>query len=599
MYEQPRAFAARIDALVAPTVHGVAERAKHAMVLQALFAGGLAGIGALPVLLATSGLPGPTDLAALAFCGLPLTLALFLARTGRLRLTITVLGLATILVAAIAIAGQGGLSSPLSAALALGPLVALAAGGIALFAVMAGIASAALLGLVSLTGVEPGSVPYALAALGSALVTLVVMLARAPRMAEELAERTTRVARGEEDRYRLLAEHAGDMITRHTRSGNVLFASPACERLLGVAPSALAEGALFDRVHVADRPAFLRAFSDAAYGSDPVTVEIRLQRAGSGDFVAVEITASAAPGENGATEIVAVTRDVEERRRDREALMRANEEAARANAAKTRFLANMSHELRTPLNAIIGFSEMMTLDAFATTGPERAKEYAQLINDSGRHLLDLVNGILDMSKIDSGSFALTPEPFDPRTLVTNVTALMQAAAEKAGIDLVFEYPAGEEEVVADRRACKQMLLNLVSNAVKFTERGGRVTTRLAFEAKHVVISVTDTGIGIAEEDIPRLATPFVQAQSSYDRRYEGTGLGLSLVKGLVGLHGGTMAIRSKLGEGTTVTLALPREAVAAAPRPEVENITPFPARAPQPAPSPDTLPPVSRMPSVA
>jgi cell cycle sensor histidine kinase DivJ len=599
MYEQPRALAARIDALVAPTVHGVAERAKHALVLQALFAGGLAGIATLPVLLATSGLPAHADLAALAFCGLPSALALLLARTGRLGLTIAVLSFATIVLAAIAVAGHGGLSSPLLATLALGPLLALATGGIALCAVMAGIALAALLALVSLAAVEPVSVPYALAALGSALVTLVVMLARATRMAEDIAERTTRAARCEEDRYRLLAEHAGDMITRHTRSGNVLFASPACERLLGVAPSALSEGALFDRVHVADRPAFLRAFSDAAYGSDPVTVEVRLQRATNAEFVAVEITASAAPGENGAMEIVAVTRDVEERRSDREALMRANDETARANAAKTRFLANMSHELRTPLNAIIGFSEMMTLDAVTTMGPERAKEYAQLINDSGRHLLDLVNGILDMSKIDSGSFTLMPEPFDPRTLVTNVTALMQAAAEKAGIDLIFEYPAGEEEVVADRRACKQMLLNLVSNAVKFTERGGRVTTRLAFEAKHVVISVTDTGIGIAEEDLPRLATPFVQAQSSYDRRYEGTGLGLSLVKGLVGLHGGTMAIRSKLGEGTTVTLVLPREAVAAAAQPEVENVTPFPARAPQHAPSPDTLSPVLRMPSVA
>jgi cell cycle sensor histidine kinase DivJ len=597
MAETSRSIADGIDALVAPGVTGVAERRRHAVALEALFAGGLAGLAALPVMLVGAGLPASHDLAALAFLGLPFALAAVLARTGKLAATIAILSVATIVVAALAAAAHGGTASPLIAALLLGPALAALSGRVGLLALVSGVAFAAFLGVASLPAAAGAPVPYALAALACAATVLVVAILRGASAPADVERATRADTRVDDDHYRLLAEHAGDLITRHTRSGNVLFASPAATRLLAVAPEALMDGGLFDRVHVADRPAFLKAFSEAAAGGGTTMVEVRLRRADGADFVSAEITASAAPAADGTTEIVAVTRDVDERRRDREALVRANEEAARANAAKTRFLANMSHELRTPLNAIIGFSEMMTLDTFASMGPERSKEYAQLINDSGKHLLDVVNGILDMSKIDSGSFALSTEPFDPRDLVTNVTALMQAAADKSGIALVCEYPAGEEEIVADRRACKQMLLNLLSNAVKFTDRGGRVTTRLSFDARHAVFAVTDTGIGIAEEDIPRLATPFVQAQSSYDRRYEGTGLGLSLVKGLATLHGGTMTIRSKVGEGTTVTLALPRETIAAEPAPELEKVTPFPARAA--APASDVSASVRRMSSVA
>jgi cell cycle sensor histidine kinase DivJ len=389
--------------------------------------------------------------------------------------------------------------------------------------------------------------------------------------AESLARTSVSLLYVEEDRYRLLARNMSDVISRHRRNGAVQFISPAAEAMLGTpAPRLLAHG-LFDRVHVVDRPAYLTALSDAARGDEEHSVEFRLRRDvprgsergsnNSVDFIWVEMrcrplgqTSNAASPE---AEVVAVMRDVTDRKIQEQALDLARTAAEQADAAKSRFLATMSHELRTPLNAIIGFSEMIVQEDVLMLNAARRKEYAQLINDSGQHLLSVVNGILDMSKMESGSFEISPEPFMPRAALLNCCNLLALKARENGIDLVTRASEDLPGMTGDPRAFKQIVLNLVSNAIKFTERGGTVTVSAAVEGARLVLRVSDTGVGIAADDLKRIGDPFFQAGKTYQRRHEGTGLGLSIVKSLVGLHAGEMTVQSKIDEGTTVTVALP------------------------------------------
>ena len=370
-----------------------------------------------------------------------------------------------------------------------------------------------------------------------------------------------------------------DVITRHGCNGAVLFVSPAAEPLFGVRSSELAGHGLFDRVHVADRPAYLTALADAAALGEDRSVEFRIRRGGSaetpgGYFAWVEMRCRPLdPATNsvnsGEREVVAVLRDVSERKVQERALEIARNESERVNNAKSRFLATMSHELRTPLNAIIGFSDMLTNDTLALE-PAREREYAKLINESGHHLLSVVNGILDMSKMESGNFEITPEPFAPAPAIRSCCDLLTLKAQEAGVELKTRIAADLPELVADRRAVNQILINLISNAIKFTPRGGRVSVSAMCDGSKLAVAVEDTGVGIGEVDLPHLGEAFFQARASYNRRHDGTGLGLSIVKGLVRLHGGDMDIRSRLGAGTRVTVRLPIDCEGI--RPAVEPI---------------------------
>jgi len=236
--------------------------------------------------------------------------------------------------------------------------------------------------------------------------------------------------------------------------------------------------------------------------------------------------------------------------------------AESANRAKSEFLANMSHELRTPLNAINGFSEMMVSEMFGSLGDKRYKEYAADILASGQHLLALINDILDMSKIEAGKMSLRFEPLDIQDVLDDVLRLMRNRAEAAGLTLTVEADAGLPEVEADYRALKQVLLNLLSNALKFTPRGGRVTVHAgdggaAEDGRgRIAMAVADTGIGIAAKDLGRLARPFEQIESQHAKTAQGTGLGLALTKSLVELLGGALTIASEPGQGTTVSFTL-------------------------------------------
>jgi cell cycle sensor histidine kinase DivJ len=256
-------------------------------------------------------------------------------------------------------------------------------------------------------------------------------------------------------------------------------------------------------------------------------------------------------------EVVAVMRDVTERKAQQQALEDARSDADRAHAAKSQFLATMSHELRTPLNAIIGFSEMIVQENDLGLDATRRGEYAQLINESGQHLLSVVNGILDMSKMESGGFEISAEPFVPRDAIVSCSNLMALKAREGGVDLVVNLPDDLPGMIGDRRALKQILLNLLSNAIKFTERGGTVAVSAAVEGENLAIKVSDTGVGIAPDDLKRIGDPFFQAEKTYRRRHEGTGLGLSIVKSLVALHQGEMNVQSKLDVGTTISVVLP------------------------------------------
>jgi cell cycle sensor histidine kinase DivJ len=466
---------------------------------------------------------------------------------------------------------SGGIESPAAIWLIMIPLEAALCASRRVVAWAAGFAAS---GLVLLVGLGPLGLDiaasaagishlFATASIGAALFYAVLLALGA----EAMARVGSSLLRKEESRYRLLTANMTDVITRHGRNGSVLFVSPAAERLFRAQVHELTGQGLFDRVHVADRPAYLTALADTGLQGGERSVEFRVRRnllgdeaRGTSHFVWVEMRCRPLdrPRRDGVErEVVAVMRDITDRKAQDQAIQEARSEAEEANAAKGRFLATMSHELRTPLNAVIGFSEMLMNEGTMALDAQRRNDYARLINDSGQHLLSVVNLVLDMSKIESGNFVITPEPFAPAAVIRNCCELLTLKAREVGLDIVVDLPSDLPEIVADKRALKQMLLNLLSNAVKFTDRGGRVTVTGSIYETQIVISVADTGVGIGQDDLGRVGDPFFQARGSYNRPYDGTGLGLSIVKGLVGLHGGRMEIESRLGEGTQVTIRLP------------------------------------------
>ena len=230
--------------------------------------------------------------------------------------------------------------------------------------------------------------------------------------------------------------------------------------------------------------------------------------------------------------------------------------AEAANHAKSEFLANMSHELRTPLNAINGFSEIMASEMFGPLGHPRYKEYSNDILGSGQHLLSLINDILDMSKIEAGKMTLRFEPVLIEEVVEDTLRLMRQKAEKVGLNIRVRLPQ-LPEISADFRALKQILLNIMTNAIKFTPSGGSITISAAATDSFVHLTVTDTGIGIAEKDMERLARPFEQIENQFSKTKEGTGLGLALTRSLIEMHNGRFEVSSVLGQGTTVNVVLP------------------------------------------
>jgi PAS domain S-box-containing protein len=260
--------------------------------------------------------------------------------------------------------------------------------------------------------------------------------------------------------------------------------------------------------------------------------------------------------------LLTVARDVTDRRRVEEELRQSKEAAVFANRAKSEFLANMSHELRTPLNAIIGFSEVIAKELFGPVGNRQYAEYARDVRSSGEHLLQIINDLLDLSKLEAGKQDLHETEIGLPELVEASLRLIGERATAADVAIAVELPAGLPIVFADERLLKQILVNLLSNAVKFTPRGGRIAVRAATTpAGGVALTVADTGIGMSAAEIKVALSPFGQVDGTLARKHQGTGLGLPLARSLAELHGGTLTVESEPGTGTAVTVTLPPASV--------------------------------------
>jgi cell cycle sensor histidine kinase DivJ len=535
--------------------------ARHRAFIAAHLAVGLGVLLLFPIWLALSGAPSFGSAIAFAWLAAPLPIAAFLSRTGRYE--------AAHLLSALALAGlvvwggalTGGLSSPALILLAIVPAEAALSGARRITLASIGLAACAFVALatVSLAGLLPaqggGSASFAPILIAAALLYGGGLALRI----EQVYREADLAARDGEARYRMLAENGTDLITRHNSVGAVEYASPAGRTMLGCSPSELAGHGLFDRVHVADRPAYLHALSETDRTGEPRTIEFRLRRPdmANGFFWVDMRCRSVIDPATGVRSLVAVTRDITEARTQKTEIVAARSSAAEANQSQVQFLAHMSHELRTPLNAIIGFSEMLERELFGKFEMARHRDYIRLIHSSGEHLLQVVNSVLDMSKLEAGKFEVVAAPFPVVPLIDSALDIMSQQIASRGLKLVRHIDRDLPDLVADRRACRQILLNLLANAAKFTEPGGTVTVSAQREHGDLLLEIRDTGIGIAANDLPRIGTPYVQADASHERRAEGTGLGVSVVKGLAELQGGSFTLESEPGRGTTATVRLP------------------------------------------
>lgn len=500
----------------------------------------------------------------------PVFVALFLWRTGAL--TIAYLLSAAILAILVGFVAShtAGLSSFALFWLLAVPIEAAMSGSrrVVLSSIILCIAVLAVLGgLSELDALPPSRVSAANAPLYATigLLSALLYIGMLAGTIDHLYGKTSRAAQNSEERFRLLAENATDVITRHGPNGEVSFVSGAWEQLVDGDAGDLSGTGYLNLVHPEDRHAYLTAFVRAADTVAPATCEFRIAselprpgRSPAYKWVELNCRPISKSGKDGGTcELVAISRDITVRRRHQEALREARDTAQEANTAKTVFLANISHELRTPLNSVIGFAELMERELPVANGAARFEEYASLIRESGEHLLGVVNDLLDLSKIEAGQFSVCSEPLDLNEIAGYCSQAMKSSAKDADVAIAIDLAIEDIDILADPRACKQILLNLLSNAVKFSEPGCVVKIATRYSDTHALLSVEDQGPGIAPEIIDRLGQPFVQADADYSRSHDGTGLGLSIVNGLVKLHQGLIDIDSRKNIGTTVTIAFP------------------------------------------
>ena len=529
----------------------------------------LAAGAAASVWVAMNGAPAFADALVFAWLIFP-TSVLLLSSTGKLMPAEAMSSLSFIAAGLTAAFGGGALHPTAFAWFVIAPVESVFS--------MNGIVVGASASLAAVAALLLGSTPdvHDAAALGAANTTLflipatvftmivgtgIVRLRTLRRMAKQVRAR----------HYDSLAENMGCLFLCCDRSGSVSSVSSNCEALFGLRPSALTGRGFFERVQVADRPAFLKTIADTRAGFATIDATLRwrgtarVDRGGHAEpvFLWLDMRARRGgdyrPAQAGSQDddVVAVFRDVTETKLREAALEDARAAAEEANLAKDYFLAQAGHELRTPLNAIAGFSELLGDPRLAPPDPEKQREYATIIHRSGRHLLAVVNSILDLSKIQSGSLAIEIEPFAVAPLIDLCCDMVKLHAKNNGVELLRAYPANLQEITGDRRVCTQILVNLLSNAIKFTPANGSVTICARPEANSLLILVADTGIGIAASDLARLGDPFFQAKALPDRQDKGTGLGLSIVRGLVGLQGGTIMVASEPGKGTSVRVRLP------------------------------------------
>ena len=549
---------------------------------------------------------GPVAWFALALFASPLLIAAFVARTGRLAaahiLSSVQLALLVLLVAGL----TGGASSFATPWLILVPLEAALSTdrrGIVfstLFAV------AVLAGLISADALELLPEPRGLAAGTSAIDLLSPMLAIFYGSALALSVyaihiRSQEALETSEARCRMLAANATDLIATIDATGKVGSISQQALRLAGHRSEHLLGYGLLELLDPAARTATLCDIATVLADRSPHVIELEIRAAdGATAWIEMNCRRLDEPQLTGlsAPALVAVLRDATDRKRRELELAAAREAADRANRAKTLFLANVSHELRTPLNAIIGFAELLHRELLIKSREQKHAEYCRIMHESGGHLLSLVNDLLDVSRIEAGEMQLIREPFDAARLLTATLNFLAPAAEAKNIRLIASAEPGLPDLHADKRAIRQILLNLVGNALKFTDTG-TISVTLACTQGQMEMRICDSGPGVAPGDLAQLGTPFFQAATGsggYARQREGAGLGLSIVKGLVALHGGSIAFSSAPDAGLTITVRLPLEPPA---EPAIAAIagerraTEPPTRRPRPQRTAVTAPPPS------
>lgn len=524
---------------------------------------------------------------------IPLAATALLATTGKLVQTRMLAFLSTAAALGWLAGGLGGLASPFMLLIALLPLetgiVSRHRNGVAA-GLLASLAIVGVIGLANSLNLVPAVPPNAM--LSSISIVLVYAVARGLGFSRKIKTAaqisiTSPVFEEPEHAHAFgseILDRLPGLVTLHNSDGYVAKTSGA-DKAAFVSWMGSADGkGYFARIHVADRITFLNALDALRRGEPRQRIDLRMERQyGEEQFahLTVDLMAERDAGGNFCGAVVQ-SRDVSELVENRSQLSNAAKQAEDANEAKSRFLAAVSHELRTPLNAIIGFSDILAREYFGTFSDERQREYVGLIHNSGQHLLSLVNTMLDMSKIEAGRYELFAENFKISEAVASCEAMLGLQASDKGVTLTHRIARSVDELVADRRAVQQVLINLVGNAIKFTNSGGVVSTDVEQRGQTLRLTVSDTGIGMPASQIERIGEPFLQGQSTLARNYEGTGLGLSLVKGLVSLHGGELSFESQEGEGTRVMVDLPLDgsgiAIAEAKQGSVDGPVAFPPR---------------------
>ncbi len=353
-----------------------------------------------------------------------------------------------------------------------------------------------------------------------------------------------------EERYRLLADNSRDLIGLLDLEGTVLYASPSHYQVLGYGDMELVGHNIFGAIHAEDAACAGAAVGALVESGQSQTVELRLGRK-DGDWLEVEAILSLIP-DNGDKHILLAARDITARKRDEEQLQAAKAEAERANLAKSEFLSRMSHELRTPMNAILGFAQLLEMDDL---NAEQRQGVDQILK-GGRHLLGLINEVLDIARIEAGRLSLSPEPVQIGEVVQEVLALVQPLAAERNIR--FEHTISPQtcHVTADRQRLRQVLVNLMSNAVKYNREGGLVRLSCAPVGNRMRLEVSDTGPGISPAGLEKLFMPFERLGAEASG-VEGAGIGLSICRRLIELMNGKIGVHSVEREGSTFWVELP------------------------------------------
>ena len=550
-----------------------AEFARHRAFIASHLSGGLIALCFLPIFLAVYGQPHLIEALAFVWFISPIAIALLLSVSGWYLLAQL---MSTINLTALIVFGSaftGGIESFLLPWLIVVPMEAALSRSRVMIAASSSLACVGVLAILVLH--QLGMAQSLKVAIGEPVLLAAFGVSFAIAYAGSLALSIHAVYRGQENRvhrqnlrFLQTLENSGSLVTWHSPDGSVREVSGKASGLFDGEPASLLKDGMLERVHVADRPAFLTAISRAAQATAPVRVEYRLATSlptllyGPAHFTWAETVCCAMQldaAEKGSAHpgVVAVTRSIDAFKTREFALIQARQDADANAQAKNQFISGLGHELRTPLNALLGFSALLSGRAGTTFSPQQQAEYAKIIHSSGEALLHFIDEISVMSKIEAGTLDLENEDVDLVELLNEVLGQARAAARERGISFNHNNVHESVHVTGDRDALAKAFGNILDNAVKYCGSGGKVSLQLGTHDDEVVVSVSDTGSGIERAHLPNVTRAFYSTDDGRSTRKRGTGLGLAYAKGVAELHHGALELDSELGGGTCVTVRLP------------------------------------------